>query len=141
MTDAMFSSDQRMIAAIGSQRVCPRGVNAYSTDCARAAAGALAGRLTDTGPVDVTGPEALSFAEVAQRLSHISGRTIPAHALPDNEIIAQVVAKGTPAGTVSFMVGMVSRLAHSMSITPTDTVERASGTKPSPVDVVLGDTV
>lgn len=110
-------------------------------DCARAAAGALAGRLTDTGPVDVTGPEALTFADVAQRLSRVSGRTIPARPLPDNEIIAQVVAKDVPAGTAGFMVGMASQLARAVSITPTDTVERASGTTPSPIDVVLRGTV
>lgn len=106
-------------------------------DCARAAAGALAGRLTDSGPLDVTGPEALSFADVADRLSRISGHAITARALPDSEIIAQVEAKGVPADTVGFMVGVASWLAREASTTPTDTVERASGTRPSPVDVVL----
>lgn len=106
-------------------------------DCARAAAGALAGRLADVGPVDVTGPEALSFADLAQRLSHISGRTITPQALPDNEIIARIVAKGVPADTAGFMVGLASSIARDISTTPTDIVERASGTKPSPVDVVL----
>jgi NAD(P)H dehydrogenase (quinone) len=106
-------------------------------DCARAAAGALAGRLADTGPVEVSGPEALSFADVAQRLSHISGRTITAQALPDHEIIARVVAKGVPADTAGFMVEMASWLARDLSTMPTDTVERASGTRPSPVDAVL----
>ena len=106
-------------------------------DCARAAAGALAGRLADTGPVEVSGPEALSFADVAQRLSRISGRTITAQALPDNEIIARVVAKGVPADTAGPRVGVASWLARDLSTMPTDTVERASGTRPSPVDAVL----
>ncbi len=110
-------------------------------DCARAAAGALAGRFTDTGPIDVTGPEALSFADVAQRLSNISGRTITALALPDNEIIARVVAKGVPTGTAQYMVGLASWLAREMSMAPTDTVERASGTGPSPIDVVWQATI
>jgi NAD(P)H dehydrogenase (quinone) len=106
-------------------------------DCARAAAGALAGRLADTGPVEVSGPEALSFADVAQRLSRISGRTITARALPDNEIIVRVIAKGVPADTAGFMVEMASWLARDLSTMPTETVERASGTRPSPVDAVL----
>ena len=110
-------------------------------DCARAASGALAGRLPDTGPVDVTGPEALSFAAVARHLSRISGRTITARALPDNEIIARVIAKGVPADAARGRVGMASWLAGNLSTTPTDTVERASGTKPSSVDVVLGTLV
>ena len=106
-------------------------------DCARAAAGALAGRLTDFGPVDVTGPEALSFADLAQRLFRISGHTVTAQALPDNEIIARVVAKGVPADAAGFMVRLASWIARDVPTTPTDIVERASGTRPSPVDVAL----
>ncbi|GHO65170.1 hypothetical protein KSC_040620 [Ktedonobacter sp. SOSP1-52] len=41
-------------------------------DCARAATGALISKLTTIGPVDVTGPEALSFADLASRLSSLS---------------------------------------------------------------------
>ncbi|HTK11514.1 MAG TPA: NAD(P)H-binding protein, partial [Ktedonobacteraceae bacterium] len=96
-------------------------------DCALTAVGALSGRLADSGPIDVTGPEALSFADVAQRLSALSGRSIPVQALPDDEIIARVVAKGVPADAAGFMVPMVSWLASNLSTTPTDTVERASG--------------
>ena len=110
-------------------------------DCARAAVGALTGRLPDVGTVDVTGPEALSFADLAQRLSRISGRTLTAQALPDNEIIARVVAKGVPADAEGFMVGLASRIARDVPTTPTDTVERASGTRPSPVDLVLSTPV
>ena len=126
---------------INGQLLIPEAQGKHSwvtrEDCARAAAGALAGRLTDSGPLDVTGPEALSFADVADRLSRISGHTITAHALPDNEIIAQVEAKGVPADTVGFMVGLASWLAREVPTTPTDTVERASGTQPSPVDAIL----
>ena len=126
---------------INGQLLIPEAQGRHSwvtrDDCARAAAGALAGRLTDSGPLDVTGPEALSFADVADRLSRISGHTITAHPLPDNEIIAQVEAKGVPADTAGFMVGVASWLAREVSTTPTDTVERASGTKPSPVDAIL----
>ena len=106
-------------------------------DCARAAVGALSGRLADSGPIDVTGPEALSFADVAQRLSALSGRSIPVQALPDDEIITRVIAKGVPADTAGFMIPMASWLASNLSTTPTDTVERASGSKPVSVDAIL----
>jgi NAD(P)H dehydrogenase (quinone) len=106
-------------------------------DCARAAAGALSGRLADIGPIDVTGPEALSFADVAQRLSALSGRSIPVQALPDNEIIARVIAKGVPADIAGSMIPMANWIASNLSTTPTDTVERASGSKAVPVDAIL----
>lgn len=126
---------------IDGQLLIPKAQGKHSwvsrEDCARTAAGALSGRLADIGPIDVTGPEALSFADVAQRLSALSGRNIPVQALPDDEIIARVVAKGVPADAAGFMVPMATWLASSLSTTPTDTVERASGSKPVSVDAIL----
>jgi NAD(P)H dehydrogenase (quinone) len=106
-------------------------------DCALAAAGALAGRLGDVGPVDVTGPEAIGLIDVVERLSRFAGRTIESQVLPDNEIVARIVAKGVPAETAGFMVGLASWLGATLSNTPTDIVERASGTRPVSVDEVL----
>ena len=105
-------------------------------DCARAATGALLGKLTTTGPVDVTGPEALSFADIASRLSSLSDHQITAHTLPDQEIIAQITAKGVPVEAASSMVRLISWVAREGSSTPTDTVERAWGTKPTSIDTI-----
>jgi NAD(P)H dehydrogenase (quinone) len=133
--------DMAGLLLVNGQLLIPEGTAKHSwvtrEDCARAAAGALAGKLTDLGPVDVTGPEALSFADLAQRFSSISGHTVAAQVLPEQEILAQVVAKGVPQEAAGFVVGFVSWVAREVSTTPTDTVERASGTRPSPVDVVL----
>jgi NAD(P)H dehydrogenase (quinone) len=126
---------------VSEQLLIPEGSAKHSwvtrEDCARAAAGALLGKLTASGPVDVTGPEALSFTDIARRFSQISGRPIAAHVLPDSEIIAQVVAKGVPEAAAGFVVGFASWVAREVATTPTDIVEQASGTKPTPIDVVL----
>lgn len=106
-------------------------------DCARAAAGALIGKLTTTGPIDVTGPEALSFADLASRLSSLSDHQITAHPVPDQEIIAQVTAKGVPADAARSSMRLISWIAHESTETPTDTVERASGVKPTSIDTIL----
>lgn len=130
---------------VDGQLLIPEGEGKHSwiirEDCARAAADALTGRLAISGPVDVTGPEALSFTDLAKRLSHLSGRTVAALVLPEQEIIARVVAKGVPANAATFMVGLASSIARGPSTMPTDTVERASGTKPAPVDVVLSSPI
>ena len=130
---------------INEQLLIPEGSAKHSwvtrEDCARAAAGALLGKLAISGPVDVTGPEALSFADVAQRLSSISGQTITAQVLPNDEITARIVAKGVPAEAAGFIVGFVSLIAQALPTAPTDIVEQASGTKPSPVDEVLRSVV
>ncbi|GAC1350053.1 MAG: hypothetical protein NVSMB27_28930 [Ktedonobacteraceae bacterium] len=106
-------------------------------DCARAAAGVLLGKLTTTGPIDVTGPEALSFSDLASRLSSLSDHQITAHTFPDQEIIAQITAKGVPAEAANSMVRLLSWVAREASSTPTDTVERPWGTKPTSVDIML----
>ena len=126
---------------VNDQLLIPEGNSKQSwivrEDCARAAAGALLGKLPVSGPVDTTGPEALSFTEVAQRLSSIAGHSITARVLPDDEIIAQVTAKGVSHAEASFMISLANWIAHEASILPTSTVEQASGVKPSRVDVVL----
>ena len=126
---------------VNGQLLIPEGSAKHSwvarEDCARAAAGTLAGNIADVGPLDVTGPEALSFADLVQRYSSLSGRSITAKALPEPEILAQVVAKGVPQDTANFVVGFVNWVAREVPTTPTDTVKRASGTEPTSVDVVL----
>jgi NAD(P)H dehydrogenase (quinone) len=126
---------------VNSQLLLPEGSAKHSwvtrEDCARAAAGALAGKLADVGPVDVTGPEALSFIDLAQRYFSVSGQSITTKVLPEQEIMAQVLTKGVPEAVAGFVVGFASWTAREVATTPTDTVERASGTKPSSVDVVL----
>lgn len=119
----------------------PEGSSTHSwvtrEDCARAAAGALLGKLNVTGSVDVTGPEALTFTDVVQHFARIAGRPVTPRVLSDDEIVAQVVAKGVPAEAAGFMVGLAGWIASGVSPAPTDIVERASGTRPSSIDVVL----
>ena len=126
---------------VNGQVLIPEGSARHSwvtrEDCARAAAGTLAGKIADVGPLDVTGPEALSFADLVHRYSGISGQSVDAKVLPEQQIIAQVLAKGVPQEAADFVVGFTGWVAREMPTTPTDTVLRASGTKPSPVDEVL----
>jgi NAD(P)H dehydrogenase (quinone) len=127
------------ILHVNGQVLIPEGSAKHSwvtrEDCARAAAGALAGKLTDIGPIDVTGPEALSFLDLVHRYVSVSGQSVDAKVLPEQEILAQVLAKGVPQATAGFVVGVVT--AHDMATIPTDTVMRASGTEPTSVDEVL----
>ena len=126
---------------VNRQFLIPEGSAKHSwisrEDCARAATGAFLGKLTITGPVDVTGPEALSFADLASRLSSLSDHQITAHTLSDQEIIAQITTKGVPADAARSTMRLINWIAHASTETPTDTVERASGTKPTSIDTIL----
>lgn len=126
---------------VKKQLLIPEGAATHSwiarEDCARAAIGVLTDKLAITGPVDVTGPEALSLADLAPRLSSLSNHQITAHTLPDQEIIAQVIAKGVPADVASSTVRLMSWIARESTSAPTDIVERASGTRPASIDAIL----
>jgi len=65
-------------------------------DCARVAAAVLAGTTDPSGPVDVTGPEGLSFGGVAERLAALSGRAVPVRHVSAEEYIAHLAAIGMP---------------------------------------------
>jgi NAD(P)H dehydrogenase (quinone) len=138
---AEFLKNYIELLLVKRQFLIPEGSAKHSwisrEDCARAATGALIGKLTTTGPVDVTGPEALSFADLASRLSRFSDYQITAHVLPEQEIIARVTAKGVPADVARSTVRLISWIAREASSTPTDIVERASGTRPTSIDAVL----
>jgi NAD(P)H dehydrogenase (quinone) len=136
-----FLKDFIGLLYVNGEVLLPEGSARHSwvtrEDCARAAAGTLAGNITDVGPVDVTGPEALSFADVVHRYSSISGQSVGIKVLPEQEILARVVAKGVPQEAANFVVGFVAWTAREVPTKPTDTVKRASGTEPSSVDEIL----
>lgn len=106
-------------------------------DCARTAAEVLAGDGTITGPVDLTGQEALGFPELAQRLAKILGRSIVSEALTDEEFTVHLVAKGLPQPAVAGLTGIVNWMSRGDFSTPTNLVEQVTGLKPTPVDEVL----
>lgn len=73
------------------------GKTGYVTraDCARAAAAALmTGRGKQT--LDITGPAAVSQAEIAEILSGIAGKQISYVALPSEDLVQAMIANGLP---------------------------------------------
>lgn len=64
-------------------------------DCARAAAAAL---MNETGRkvLDITGPEAVSQADVAAVLSDIAGKEIPYVPIPTEDLVQAMVKNGLP---------------------------------------------
>ncbi|MEN9353949.1 MAG: Family ership [Fibrobacterota bacterium] len=98
-------------------------------DCARAAAAALASSFTGKRIVDVTGPEALSFGEIAQILSQVSGKEITFAPLPSSvrqEILVQI---GLPAGFAQVLVNSEESIAQGWLATVSSDVETLTGTK------------
>lgn len=106
-------------------------------DCARMAAAALLNENITTGPVDVTGPEALGLPELAARLSKLQGREIVSQVLTDDEMVAHLQTKGLPAEAAGGFLGILKWLTQGDFGPVSDSVEKFTGVKPAPVDTVL----
>lgn len=106
-------------------------------DCARIAAAALLEENIPTGPVEVTGPEALGLPELAARLSQLQGQEITSQVLTDEEMVAHLQTKGlTPEAAEGFL-GIVKWFTKGEFGPASDSVEKITGTKPASVDSVL----
>lgn len=126
---------------IGDRLLVPEGQGkpAWVTrdDCARTAAFILAGKSPFSGPIDVTGPEQLGLADIAQRYSSISGHPLIADVVRDDEMRSQLMEKGVPAQIAEGVIYMANGIARDTTSIVSNSVEQVTGTPASQVDVVL----
>ncbi len=126
---------------VGNQFLIPAGDVKPSwitrEDCARSAAYVLAGRSTITGPVELTGPEALGFSDIVQRWAGVDGPALTVSVLSDEELVAQLIAKGLPEQATGMTVGLAIWLVRVGTTKVTDAVVKITGTKPTSIDAVL----
>jgi uncharacterized protein YbjT (DUF2867 family) len=78
----------------------------------------------------LTGPEALSYDDVAVILSEASGRTIAHRAVSVAEAQAAMVAAGMPAEYAGFLAALEARIAAGAEDRTTDAVQRITGRPP-----------
>ncbi len=107
-------------------------------DVARTVAGAL---LSADGKSihDVTGPEAVTQADLAALLAQLSGKPVARIGLTGAELRGGMLAAGLPEGLVDVMVAFDLDAAEGYHAVVTDIVERFSGRKPQSVADFLAD--
>lgn len=129
------------LALSGDQLVLPRGEATTSwvtrDDCAQTAAGVLVGAAAVIGTAAVTGPDALGWADVAERLSAILGRPLTVQTLAEEEMVARFVAAGVPRSVAARVAGMLAASGRAGYGQVTDTVTRVTGRPATPIDGVL----
>ncbi|MFP2905308.1 NAD(P)H-binding protein [Pyxidicoccus sp. 3LFB2] len=84
---------------------------------------------TNSAPV-LTGPEALSYADVAAILSEVTGRRIEHRAVSVDEARAYMVAAGIPDSYAGFLAGLEDLIANGVEDRTTDSVLRITGRPP-----------
>ncbi len=108
-------------------------------DIAACAVAALTGPAPGgTAPV-LTGGEAVSFAEVAARLSARLGRPIGYIDHPVGEVVAGMLARGMPASIAESFGTMMAAFADGGASTVTSGVAELTGAAPRTVDDFLAD--
>ncbi|HEX6449109.1 MAG TPA: NAD-dependent epimerase/dehydratase family protein [Trebonia sp.] len=99
-------------------------------DIARAAAVALLRPLPVNTDLILTGPQALSYDEVAAILSEVSGRAITHRNLDPAELVAYYKDIGVPTPAAQFLPLMDAVVASGTEDRTTDAVERITGQPP-----------
>ena len=82
------------------------------------------------GDLILTGPETLSYDEVARLISASSGRPVAHHRLTLQELTSRFQAIGIPAEFAQALAGMDGAIAHGAEDRITDTVEAVTGRRP-----------
>jgi uncharacterized protein YbjT (DUF2867 family) len=92
---------------------------------------------------DVTGPEALSYADVAAKLSRALGREVAYVDVPDDAVRDALLGFGLDAWFAAALVGLYQDYRRSgtdgYAAAVTDTVERLTGRPPRTLDALLAE--
>ncbi|MFF3915985.1 SDR family oxidoreductase [Streptomyces sp. NPDC001852] len=96
-------------------------------DIARVAARVLTTEGHDGRVHGLTGPEALTYADVAQEFSRILGRPVRYVALPDDEARAAMLRRGVPQFHADALIGVARAYRNGGADTVTSTVPDLTG--------------
>lgn len=110
-------------------------------DVAEVAATILA---TDVSPPDgaryeITGPEAITFDDVAAELSALTGRTVTFVAVPDEAAFSQLTGSGVPDWFARNLVALLGQLRDGAGAHVGDGVREVTGRAPRSVAQFLAD--
>lgn len=89
--------------------------------------------LTDQPPADeyvLTGPQALSWAEVCALAGEVSGHPVEHQSLSVAAIAEMMTGSGIPADFAAMLAGLDEAISHGAEDRTTDTVQRVTGRPP-----------
>lgn len=104
-----------------------------AADVAAVAAVALADRSLPSGELVLTGPEPLSYDDVAAVLSAELGTSIVHRKLDEKAMAARFVQAGLPQNYADLLAGMDAAIALGVEDRVTDTVARVAGRPATPL--------
>ncbi|GAA1932784.1 SDR family oxidoreductase [Streptomyces durmitorensis] len=123
LTPEAFTSDGNLISSYGSTPVAHIDCH----DIAACAAVLLAGSLAQEKAFVLTGPEALTDAEVADKVSSALGRPVGRAELPPDSLAAAMRSQGLPPRFADDVAFLVKEVAAGSQATTTTTVRDITG--------------
>lgn len=131
-TDYLIGSLGRVLASGQLRNASADGKTAYITreDCARASAAALASTFVGRRTIDITGPEALSQADVAHIVSTVTGQTITYTPVELEGVIQGMVGAGLPRPVAEAFASFDVATAVGQFAQVSSGVEDLTGRKP-----------
>jgi len=102
-------------------------------DCAQAAAAALASPDTGNKTWNITGPELVTYADLAKIASELTERPVLLDAVTFDERMAQLVAAGTPEPIAKILISSQMAIAQGKMGTATSAVKELTGREPMSV--------
>ena len=99
-------------------------------DCAQAAAAALASSETGNKTWNITGPDLVTYAELAKLASELTGRLVTFEAVTPDQRVAQLIAAGTPEFIAKLLVSSQMAIAQGQMGTPATAVKELTGGDP-----------
>jgi len=110
------------------------------SDVARVAATVLLDPDAHAGNTyDLTGPQALSLADVARIINDVRGRTVTFHDERIEEAYTSRASYGAPPWQLDAWVSTYTAIASNVMADPTDAVEQITGTPPKSLEDFLRD--
>jgi NAD(P)H dehydrogenase (quinone) len=120
-------------------RAAGNGRTAYVTreDCARAAAAALAASFNGRRTLDITGPDALSQADLAVMATQITGKPVTYVPVELETIIQNLTTAGLPAPVATMIASFDAGIAQGKFGAISDAVQQLTGHTPMHVQDFL----
>ena len=79
---------------------------------------------------NITGPELVTYSELAKLASELTGRPMTFEAVTPDQRVAQLIAAGTPEFIAKLLVSSQMAIAQGQMGTPTTAVKELSGRDP-----------
>jgi NAD(P)H dehydrogenase (quinone) len=106
-------------------------------DCAHTCAAALASAETSNKTWNITGPDLVTYSELAKLASEFTGKPVEYTPLTPEERTAQLIAVGTPEFIAKLLVGSQVAISQGKMGTPTTAVKELTGRDPMSVRAFL----